>query len=117
VVYTDDLARVAAALSFARPGSTTCLDWRVPSNGFPSRDFGTLAQNSLTLKLRAADWLQRGLEAEVTVFLLPARTDTRWFHNLILPHAREIRFCRGRLKFGGAMNSALFPSMIVVFGE
>ena len=63
------------------------------------------------------DWLKRGLEAELAVFLLPARTDTRWFHDLVLPHAREIRFCRGRLKFGGATNSAPFPSMIVVFGE
>ena len=60
-------------------------------------------------------FLERGLEAEVAVFLIPARTDTRWFHDVVLPHAKEIRFVRGRLKFGGAKNSAPFPSMIVVF--
>jgi hypothetical protein len=61
------------------------------------------------------DWLKRGLEAELAVFLIPARTDTRWFHDIVLPHADEIRFCRGRLKFGEAKNAAPFPSMIVVF--
>lgn len=61
-------------------------------------------------------WLKRGLEAELAVFLIPARTDTRWFHEVIMPHAREIRFLKGRLKFGDAVNSAPFPSMVVVFG-
>jgi site-specific DNA-methyltransferase (adenine-specific) len=51
----------------------------------------------------------------VAVFLIPARTDTRWFHEIVLPYAAEIRFIKGRLKFSGAKNSAPFPSMIVVF--
>jgi DNA N-6-adenine-methyltransferase (Dam) len=62
------------------------------------------------------DWLKRATEAKLAVFLIPARTDTRWFHEHVLPKAREIRFIRGRLKFGGAKNSAPFPSMIVVYG-
>ena len=61
------------------------------------------------------DWLLRGFEAKIAVFLIPARTDTRWFHEIVLPKAKEIRFIRGRLKFGDAVNSAPFPSMIVVF--
>jgi DNA N-6-adenine-methyltransferase (Dam) len=60
-------------------------------------------------------WLERGFEADIAVYLLPARTDTRWFHTLCLPHAEEIRFLRGRLRFGNAENTAPFPSMIVVF--
>ena len=48
------------------------------------------------------------------VFLLPARTDTSWFHDFCLV-ADEIRFIRGRLRFGKAKNSAPFPSMIEVF--
>lgn len=63
------------------------------------------------------EWLKRGLEATVAVFLIPARTDTRWFHEIVLPHAREIRFVKGRLKFGDAIHNAPFPSMIVIFGE
>ena len=54
-------------------------------------------------------------DADLAVFLLPVRSDTRWFHKIVLPHAKEIRFLRGRLKFGGATNSAPFASMIVVF--
>ena len=51
---------------------------------------------------------------EVTVALLPARTDTRWFHDYIYWKA-DIRFIKGRLKFGGHKNSAPFPSMLVIF--
>jgi site-specific DNA-methyltransferase (adenine-specific) len=54
--------------------------------------------------------------ASIVVCLLPARTDTRWFHDYIYnkPNA-EIRFLKGRLKFGGSKNSAPFPSMLVIF--
>lgn len=60
-------------------------------------------------------WIERAFDAEIAVFLLPARTDTRWFHHWCLPYATEIRFLRGRLKFGGSENGAPFPSMIVIF--
>lgn len=63
-----------------------------------------------------SQWLERGLEANLAVFLIPARTDTKWFHGIVLPKAKEIRFIKGRLKFGDAINSAPFPSMIVIFG-
>ena len=46
--------------------------------------------------------------------LIPARTDTKAFHEYIYRKA-EIRFVKGRLKFGNAQNSAPFPSMVVVF--
>lgn len=49
------------------------------------------------------------------VALLPARTDTRFFHEFIYHSAKEIRFVKGRLKFGNSKNTAPFPSMIVVF--
>lgn len=50
----------------------------------------------------------------IVVMLIPARTDTRWFHDYVY-HRSEIRFIKGRLKFGKGKNSAPFPSMIVVF--
>lgn len=53
--------------------------------------------------------------ADVAVMLIPARTDTAAFHDYIYGKA-EIRFLRGRLKFGGSTNNAApFPSMIVIF--
>ena len=49
------------------------------------------------------------------VMLIPARTDTRYFHEFIYHKAKEIRFIRGRLKFGESKNSAPFPSMVIIF--
>ena len=63
-------------------------------------------------------WVRRALFASfggaTVVMLLPARTDTKWFHDYIYNRA-EIRFVKGRLKFGNSKNSAPFPSMIVIF--
>lgn len=50
----------------------------------------------------------------MVVMLIPARTDTRWFHEHIYNKA-EIRFLKGRLRFGNSKTSAPFPSMIVIF--
>lgn len=50
----------------------------------------------------------------IIVMLLPARTDTKWFHAYIYNYA-EIRFLKGRLKFGNSKYNAPFPSMIVIF--
>ena len=53
-------------------------------------------------------------KCRAAVLLLPARTETKWFHDFIY-HRAEIRFIRGRVRFGGAVNNAPFPSMVVVF--
>jgi len=50
------------------------------------------------------------------VMLIPARTDTIYFHEYIY-HKAEIRFIKGRLKFGSSSNSAPFPSMLVIFNN
>lgn len=60
---------------------------------------------------KCAEYAQGG---GLAVMLLPARTDTRWFHEYIYGKA-EIRFLRGRLRFGNATENAPFPSMIVIF--
>lgn len=64
------------------------------------------------------DWVKKMSEGGATlcVGLLPARTDTRWFHDYILGKA-HVRFLRGRLKFGASKNSAPFPSMIVIWSK
>ena len=60
-------------------------------------------------------FLELAREADIAVFLIPARTDMKWFHELVIPFAKEIRFIKGRLRFGGAKENAPFPSMICVF--
>lgn len=69
-----------------------------------------------------AKWVEKAAyEANTTgstiVALLPARNDTRWFHNYIHnnPISCHYEFIKGRLKFGDAKNNAPFPSMIVVW--
>lgn len=60
-------------------------------------------------------WVKKCSEHKgVAVMLVPARTDTRWFHDFIYGKA-DIRFVKGRLKFGNSKNSAPFPSMVVIF--
>lgn len=50
------------------------------------------------------------------VMLIPARTDTRYFHDYIYQKLNvEIRFIKGRIKFGDSKHSAPFPSMVVIF--
>lgn len=53
--------------------------------------------------------------ANVIVLLVHARTDTRWFHDYLYNKPNvELRFVKGRLKFGGGRNSAPFPSMVAI---
>lgn len=65
------------------------------------------------------EWVKKSYEESrdkntTVVMLIPARTDTAWFHEFIYGKA-EIRFVRGRLKFGDSKNAAPFPSMVVTF--
>lgn len=65
--------------------------------------------------LRSARSMEN-LGGGIAVMLIPARTDTKVFHEYIYGKA-EIRFVKGRIKFGGSKWNAPFPSMIVVFRE
>jgi site-specific DNA-methyltransferase (adenine-specific) len=62
-------------------------------------------------------FMSKAQDAALAVFLVPARTDVAWFHEFAIKQAREIRFIRGRLKFGNAKDVAPFASMLVIFGE
>lgn len=62
-------------------------------------------------------WMRKAYESSLggalVVCLVPARTDTAWWHEYAM--RGECRFIRGRLKFGDAKYSAPFPSAVVVF--
>ena len=65
------------------------------------------------------EWVKKSYEEghkahTMVALLIPARTDTRYFHDYILNRA-EIRFLKGRLKFGEAKHPAPFPSMLVIY--
>lgn len=62
-------------------------------------------------------WMRKAFESSrrgaTVVCLVPARTDTNWWHEFAM--RGEIRFMRGRLRFKGGKHSAPFPSAVVVF--
>jgi phage N-6-adenine-methyltransferase len=61
-------------------------------------------------------WMKKAVESAeagaTVVCLVPARTDTAWWHDYAAKGT--VRFIRGRLKFGDGQNSAPFPSALVV---
>lgn len=63
------------------------------------------------------DWMRKAYESSLNgatvVCLVPARTDTAWWHDYATKG--EIRFIRGRIKFGGCENAAPFPNAVVIF--
>lgn len=63
-------------------------------------------------------WIKKGFEewqkGKTVVFLIPSRTDTRWWHDYCMK-ASKIRFIKGRLKFDDQKSCAPFPSAIVIF--
>lgn len=62
-------------------------------------------------------WVQKAYESAqqgaTVVCLIPSRTDTKWWHDYCMKG--EIRFIKGRLKFGTATYNAPFPSAVVIF--
>lgn len=62
-------------------------------------------------------WMKKAYESSLSgatvVCLVPSRTDTNWWHDYAM--MGEIRFIKGRLKFGASKNSAPFPSAVVIF--
>lgn len=95
------------------------------------KKYFTKEQNSLLLEWQGTcfmnppygrtigKWVKKAYEQAkknklIVCCLLPARTDTKWWHEYCM-QAKEIRFIKGRLKFGQALNSAPFPSVIVIF--
>lgn len=69
------------------------------------------------------DWVQKAYvethfgKCKLAAVLIPARTDTKIFHDIIIPHAALVYFVKGRLRFVGAPAGAVFPSMLAIFAK
>ena len=63
-------------------------------------------------------WLKKAVEEQAngktSVFLIPSRTDTKWWHEYVM-NSTEIRFIKGRLHFDDHVSPAPFPSALVIF--
>lgn len=100
----------------ALPENAKCERFFTPEEDVLAQDWdGAMVWCNPPYGREVGKWVKKASETNGTiVMLLPARTDTSWFHEFIYKKT-EIRFLRGRLKFGGCKNSAPFPSMIVIF--
>ena len=102
----------------ALPDNTKCSKFYTPEQNGLKQDWSNETVFCNTPYSDIKNWVEKAYnEAKrgaKVVMLIPARTDTRYFHDFIYGQ-HEIRFVRGRLKFGDQKNSAPFPSMVVVF--
>lgn len=104
----------------AVPENAKCKDFITPEQDALTQDWGrgrTIWCNP-PYGRGLTDWVVKARSAasqgNTVVMLLPARTDTKWFHRHVY-HNAEIRFVEGRLKFGGSRENAPFPSMLAIF--
>jgi len=103
----------------ALPHNAKCKTYFTPEkDGLAQKWSGTCWMNP-PYGRQIGRWVEKAYreaqQGATVVCLLPARTDTRWWHDYCMKG--EIRFIRGRLKFGGSQNSAPFPSAVVIFGR
>lgn len=114
----------------ANPSNTKCATFYTPEQDGLVQDWtGKACWMNPPYGREISHWIKKAYDSTrqpgtTVVALLPARTDTKYFHKYIYnttswsPRERvSIRFIKGRLRFGGAKSGAPFPSMIVVFGD
>ena len=105
----------------ALPSNAKCSKYYTPDDDGLLQDWGgEIVFCNPPYGRAISSWVQKCYEESkkpntTVVALIPARTDTSYFHDFIYKKVKEIRFVRGRLKFGDSKNSAPFPSMIVIF--
>lgn len=101
----------------ATPKNAKCVNYfNLAQDGLLQMWHGTIWMNP-PYGRNIGKWVKKAYESSqegaTVVCLLPARTDTAWWHNWAIKG--QIRFLRGRLKFGGSKHSAPFPSALVIF--
>jgi phage N-6-adenine-methyltransferase len=104
----------------ASPDNAKCPTFFTKADDGLSRDWGVHRvfcnpPYGKTMRQWARKCFEASQRGATVVLLAHARTDTRWFHQWVYGKAAEIRFVKGRLRFGDGTQSAPFPSLIAVF--
>jgi site-specific DNA-methyltransferase (adenine-specific) len=102
----------------ATPGNAKCPNYFTLKEDGLSQDWG---RNTVFMNppygRAISRWMRKAYESArqgaTVVCLVPARTDTNWWHQFAIKG--EVRFLKGRIRFGDARNTAPFPSAVVVF--
>lgn len=117
---------VAAALAnlkcweyFDAEADALTRDWNIRKDGRTHCWCNPPYSKCAEFVAKAAAEARKGV---TTVMLIPSRTDTKYWHEFIWDREKhqprpgvEVRFIKGRLKFGNSQNSAPFPSVVIVF--
>lgn len=103
----------------ALPENAKCKNFFTPEQDGLKQEWNGVCWMNPPYGREIGKWVRKAYESArdngtTVVCLLPARTDTKWFHDYCIPNG-EITFVKGRLKFGGAKSGAPFPSVVVVF--
>jgi site-specific DNA-methyltransferase (adenine-specific) len=102
-----DASNAKCARYFTREDDGLAQDW-APATCWMNPPYGR----------EIGRWVRKAHEESrkgaTVVCLLPARTDTAWWHDYVIEHA-QVAFIRGRIKFGDAKSGAPFPSAVAVF--
>ena len=122
VVKSQDMVRASLDTEFRFTCYVDALEGDSPgASEWMKRDWGT--RTFCVVDHAAVErWLQKAWEesmrpdVQCVVCLCPARTNTEYFHELVLKKAHQVRFIKGRLKMQGHTKQSPFPSCVVVFG-
>lgn len=106
----DAAAQKHNALCAEWSNDSLTLDWTIYENIWLNPPYSRVAEFVEKAYLTAEE------AGSLVVCLVPARTDTRWWHEFAL-RSDAIWFVRGRLRFSESKNSAPFPSVVVRFGD
>ena len=101
----------------AMPENAKCATYFTPEQDGLAQEWKGICWMNPPYGREIGKWVRKAYESvqngATVVRLLPARTDTAWWHDYCMKG--KITFLRGRLKFGKATSGAPFPSAIVVF--
>ncbi|MEV2910660.1 DNA N-6-adenine-methyltransferase [Paenibacillus larvae] len=101
----------------ALPENAKCKRYFTPSEDGLKQEWKGVCWMNPPYGRQISKWIQKAyessLEGATVVGLVPSRTDTKWWHDYCMKG--EIRFIKGRLKFGGSPHNAPFPNAVVIF--
>lgn len=102
----------------ALPNTAKCSNYYTPETNALNKEWKGVCFMNPPYGRDIGIWIEKayyeGLKGSIIVCLIPARTDTKYWQQYCM-RAKEIRFIKGRLKFGDSNNSAPFPSAVVIF--
>ena len=101
----------------ASPKNAKCRRFFTEETDGLSQDWKGICWMNPPYGRKIGKWIKKAYESSMAgatvVCLVPARTDTGWWHEFVMKG--EIRFIKGRLKFGNSKSNAPFPSAIIIF--